>query len=457
MSSFFSRFLLFSSRVLSLIVFLFTFGGNLAIADDHPFAILQGASSDKEVQISIQASIHDEVVAHILGPANELLSFEQSRRYVPSTDQELLTLKVQNLSPEVTYRLVVRSRKDLKEDVRTFRSLNVQKKNARIAAFSCSADVFHNSAIWLELAAQKPDLLISTGDIVYLDRANLLRSSKPRSAAEVWRRHSEARNKLGLYRWSHLVPLIGTWDDHDFGFNNVVPPWELAEAAFEAYEAFIPRREISGVFEKGPKMASLAHLFGQKFVLLDNRSFQGLDAQARQYGIIQEQWLKGLQLGRSAILVSGSQFFGGYLKKDSYEWNYPEDFFRFQSFLRTFNTEFVFLSGDIHFSEVMSLPEEILGYHTYEITSSPMHSGTFPGRHLIKQHLGAQNPYRIGATSTFNFIILDFLEAEKVKAEAKIISWRGRVLFNTSIDLNQSNIYDCQKWLEAQSSSFGRR
>src|SRR5690606_1447406 len=120
----------------------------------------------------------------------------------------------------------------------------------------------------------------------------------------------------------------------------------------------------------------------------------------------QVSWMKGLRLAKQSFLMTGSQFFGAYLKKDSFEGTYPQAFKNFLVQLGQMPSRFVLASGDIHFSEVMKIESEALGYETYEITSSSIHSLTMPGSHVIRP----RNPRRIPGlvTSTHNFLTLEW-------------------------------------------------
>jgi hypothetical protein len=117
----------------------------------------------------------------------------------------------------------------------------------------------------------------------------------------------------------------------------------------------------------------------------------------------QEDWLmKSLaEAATPTWLLNGSQFFGKYLEKDSFEGRHPYQFKRVLEKLRSIEAPVVFGSGDVHFSEVMRIEKPALGYETFEITSSSMHSLTAPWVNIRKT-----NPRRIATTWHYNYVVV---------------------------------------------------
>ena len=99
--------------------------------------------------------------------------------------------------------------------------------------------------------------------------------------------------------------------------------------------------------------------------------------------------------------MNGSQFFGGYLKKDAFEFWHLDNFKDVCRELSKQEAPVVFASGDVHFTEYMRIEPEILGYPTFEIVSSAIHSTTIPFNHLRKK-----NPRRINANSANQFTVV---------------------------------------------------
>ena len=131
------------------------------------------------------------------------------------------------------------------------------------------------------------------------------------------------------------------------------------------------------------------------------------------------------------LLVNGEQFFGGYRGKYAVESSYPLDMDWLLASVRASGRASGFISGDVHFSEFMELEPELIGQLSVEITSSSMHSVTYPG-----QHERYTNPRRRAATSSHNFVLLDLhIDEGIVTGQAASIGTDGRLLFQRNLQI----------------------
>jgi hypothetical protein len=107
------------------------------------------------------------------------------------------------------------------------------------------------------------------------------------------------------------------------------------------------------------------------------------------------------QSATPAWVINGNQMFSGkgLGMKEAFEENHPRHFVKFINDLKDIKAPVIFGSGDVHFSEIMRVPRERIGYETYELSSSSMHS--YVGD-------GWDNPMRLpGAVSLeFNFMLI---------------------------------------------------
>lgn len=284
-------------------------------------------------------------------------------------------------------------------DSRNFRALDTRKPNGRFALVSCMMDLLTpiQGYMWEAMERAKPDVVFIIGDASYADVGG------NGSIESNWSRHVQSRRALDLYYWKDLIPVVATWDDHDYAGDNATKNHPLngqSIKVFQAMFAFTPRPSAS----LGPGVASLVELFGQRFYLMDDRTWRDEwnAPQGLHWGNQQEDWLfKSLASStKPAWLLNGSQYFGAYLEKDSFEGRHPFQFKRVLERLRSIEAPVVFGSGDVHFSELMRIEKSLLGYETFEVTSSSMHSMTAPWINIRKT-----NPRRIATTWHYNFVV----------------------------------------------------
>jgi hypothetical protein len=93
----------------------------------------------------------------------------------------------------------------------------------------------------------------------------------------------------------------------------------------------------------------------------------------------------------------------------------------------------VFGSGDVHFSEIMSVDPKYLGYRTYEYTSSAIHSLNLPVKLIYR------NPRREAFTWHHNFLIIDSkTSGNGLKIKAMAINARNSVAFSHEAKVTRS-------------------
>lgn len=416
------------------------------------YSILQGSTSDRVTHFTV------------LAPRGESLEFrattlaggysrpsEQTVSAEDGSDWVLHRLTFDHLDPRFEYQLEV-SEGGVIRDQRSFRSLDLTRKQGRVGILSCMVRQLHNPWMWsaLNQPANRPDLMLWIGDSVYLDREqNLFVARQPTSRLEVWEAYANSRNTLDVFFWRDLVPVLSVWDDHDAGGDNVTEAnFPLMPEVRKVYDQFFANDPIPGFIEQGPGLAKSFQLFGKNFIMLDDRSFREADMRSPMWGATQEQWLLDQVRAGDNFLVNGVQFFGRFIQKDSYEYDYPEHFADFIPHLRRIGqaraARIAFVSGDTHFSEVQEIGASHLGYTTYEVTSSSVHSFGFAGHYLLKP----ENPRRLAVTGPHNVILLE-LSGEgtgRFAFDARSLGWRGGDLFKLHLEVSTA---DCESLLSA--------
>lgn len=286
-------------------------------------------------------------------------------------------------------------------DQRFFKTVDLNRKQIRFAILSCMNDSFDepSTSMWDSLATVQPDYAFMVGDTCYSDNSNRRKDEKG-----YWQRYCDTRMGLGHFRQRRLIPTLAVWDDHDYGDNNATKDLPQKQITAELFDIFFGNLEVEG-YKSTFGAGKVFQAAGQNFYFMDCRSFRDDSKTARglHWGTEQQNWLMD-DLNRSektAWLLNGSQFFGGYLGKDSFESSHRENFRAMLTELSRVKSKVAFASGDVHFSEIMKVEQELLGYETFEVTSSSMHSFTFPLHQFRKK-----NPRRIESTSAHNFVVV---------------------------------------------------
>ena len=372
-------------------------------------AVMQGGTDDKSTQIVVLHKKSRSLPFLIKNTSSnrELKKSQLSTRQVERSHSPwvLTHINLKGLNPASRYRIDFLNKRGEVVDSRSFKTLE-QTPKLKWAVASCMNDSFMNAQKqqWLDLMSHRPQVLFMIGDNVYADL-----KTKKVDPKVLWERYAETRNRLEVFRSQKLVPVLATWDDHDFGKNNGGVEFPYTKEAKDIFESFFPQAKNRFIFHKGPGVSRAFRFSKQNFLLLDNRSFRSkrnISAEKQfHFGSQQEKWIYGIAKKAKGPLwlISGDQFFGGYHPFESYQGNHPEAFRKFLKRLQQTGRKVLFLSGDRHLTELTRIPRKHLGYVTYEFTSSGIHSSVFPGS-LMR----TPNPLDIeGVDGTMNYMIVE--------------------------------------------------
>jgi len=402
------------------------------------YAILQGATGNGTAQFAVLVP-RDAAVQYAVKPGDgKPVQAPALREGIRRADSEWRVdrLTFRGLSPEQDHALLVIRDKGI-ADRRVFRIPDWSRAKGHIAIASCMDDTYdeEQKAIWPELLAEKPDALMLIGDNAYCDvvEGRLVRPAQPKL---LWARHVETRSRLALFRQKHLVPTFTTWDDHDYGENNAGREYPHKRASKTIFRAFFPQEEIDGFLAHGPGVSAAFTLFGQRWLLLDGRTFRSPNRESvpdeTVFGPRQEAWIAAALVRREPLwIVSGAQFFGGYHRFESYEACQPGSFARFRKMVADGSAACAFVSGDRHLAEIMKI--EDCGFPTYELTTSAIHARTYPDAWK-----DAENPRKIhGVSGALNYAVLDVEKGARLKAEVRVLGPGRKVHFEQDIDVGR--------------------
>ncbi len=244
---------------------------------------------------------------------------------------------------------------------------NIERLNSitnlsRIAFGSCN-DQKDAQPLWKDLMTTKPELFIWGGDAIYADweRSYNMAGS-----------YQKQKDQPDYQAFANQTPIIGTWDDHDYSKNNADGTLLTKRDSQQQFLDFI--EEPEGSLRRLQEGIYTSYEFGDddkriKVILLDNRYFKNLEADARMLGNMQWKWLeKELTNSKAKIhfIVAGLSIFSPLLPYTE-EWGETGDMNRMLKLLtKTKPSGVLFLTGDKHFGSIFKR------YNQLEFMSSGM-------------------------------------------------------------------------------------
>ncbi len=222
--------------------------------------------------------------------------------------------------------------------------------------------------MWSVIESHEPDLFLWAGDVVYADTTNTEKMKK---------KYRQQLDRPEYQQFTSKVPVIGVWDDHDYGINNGGKNNPIKAQAQQIFLDFLgepqgsQRRKQQGVY------TSYTYGEGQntvKLFLLDARYHRDLTGSGRAdiLGRQQWQWLENEVRQSTAsvnIIVSGisvmSPQFPFAEEWDDFKWS------RKRLFKLIDDVDLpgvLFLTGDRHFSS--HLEGKVKGQVYHEFMSS---------------------------------------------------------------------------------------
>ncbi|WP_192822467.1 alkaline phosphatase D family protein [Rufibacter sp. LB8] len=264
-----------------------------------------------------------------------------------------------------------------------------------IALGSCNSQD-RKQPLWEEILKNNPQLWIWLGDNIYGDTEDM---------ALLKVKYEKQRQQPGYQKLLATVPVVGIWDDHDYGQNNAGKEYAHKAESQQLFWDFVdepansPRRKQEGVYS--------AHTYGPpgqqvKVLLLDGRYHRDpLIGEEPKYkpnptgdmlGEAQWQWLERELTNSTAqfhLIGSGLQFIADDHRYERWG-NFPASRKRlFDLIARTKAANVILLSGDRHFAELSKIDWPGVPYPLYDLTSSGLthnwRDGFFiePNRHRV--------------------------------------------------------------------------
>ena len=330
----------------------------------------------------------------------------------------------------------------------------------KIAFGSCAIQT-KAQPIWDVIVKQEPDLFLFIGDAIYADYDG--KEAYTPTEATLKRDWNMLGNEPHYKAFQQQVPIMATWDNHDYGKHDGGSEFELKNLTKQFFLDFLgepddsERRITPGIYD--------ARIFGPEgrrvqVILLDTRWFKGpalrdkrskedrqaagltgsmgkyrpnSDPDVTLLGDDQWRWLEA-QLKQPAeirLLVSSTQVIAD--RKHMDEWgNYPLERQRlFELIERTQAQGVIILSGNVHFAELSKLNGDRL--ELYDFTSSGL-------THTNAAYAAAANPYRVaGPYDGLNFGMVEIDWDAKPSPVIRLVAMNsdGEPMFENRLSLSE--------------------
>jgi alkaline phosphatase D len=290
-------------------------------------------------------------------------------------------------------------------------------------AFGSCVNENRSMAFWDMISGQKPQAFLLIGDNVYGDTRATNAADIPTLSAS----YKKLSARAEWDRFRRTVPMMTTWDDHDYGANDAGGTFAFKEHAEKAYEAYWDSsaevRSRPGVYESrivGPQGKRV------QFIMLDSRFFRSdlvampyrdpgpalgwyipnTDPKATLLGDAQWAWLEQ-ELSKPAelrFIVSSIQLVTSAHGYESWA-NFPKERDRFYGLLAAKGVNnAVLLTGDRHAGAFYKTQVPGLKSSLWEITSSSLNFAFGKGDDGAKE----PDPARTGGLwSIPNFAVID--------------------------------------------------
>lgn len=263
------------------------------------------------------------------------------------------------------------------------------KPVTKVAFGSCSYQFIPDKKIYRRIADEKPDLFVFGGDDIYGDFFALA----PGTPEYIQGAYKQLFESPDFMYFRDRVPILPTWDDHDYGENDGTITNPVRTEARRLFlqnwniPASAPRanRPDGGIYD-AVMYGDEAHRL--QIILLDWRwnhspykesgvggAISGYDTimnpNATLLGAEQWAWLK-TELQKPAklrLIMSSTQFCASYNEGENWAVFPLEKQKMFDLIEETQANGIVFLSGDVHFGD-LSLEQPEGFYPIYDVTSS---------------------------------------------------------------------------------------
>jgi alkaline phosphatase D len=296
----------------------------------------------------------------------------------------------------------------------TIKKVVPQEKNDFTIAFgSCNRQNTEN-ILWKEIIKNKPNLWIWGGDNIYADTHDMNKLKND---------YATLKNQKGYVSLTNNIPVMATWDDHDYGKNDSGIESPTKKEAQQVFLDFLnidstsERRKQEGIYHSKNFKTKKGSI---KVIILDTRYFRTALTKSTKnkrrfvpntfgegtvLGEKQWLWLKTeLENSKAAFNIIASSIQVLAAEHGFETWgNFPHEVEKLKNtILKSKAKGVLLLSGDRHISEFSKTTFANLSFPLVDFTSSGL-------THSYKGFTNETNKYRVqNVVSEISFGVLKF-------------------------------------------------
>lgn len=304
--------------------------------------------------------------------------------------------------------------------------------------FGSCAHQDNDDQLWNELTAEKADLFIFLGDVIYGDTQDM---------SVLKAKYDKQKNRPGYQNLIKSTPTIGVWDDHDYGINDGGKYYAKKDSSKQLLLDFLDVPDTHNVYNHAGAYGKYAYTFeGHKvnFYLLDTRYFRDTlmadttgnsryltNQKGDILGEQQWRWLKeNLKASEAEINIIASSIQVIAEEHPFEKWaNFPSARKSLLELIEEVNVKnTIIISGDRHIAELSKLNLNN-GNELYDFTSSGL-------THTWDEVWEEPNQHRIGeliVAKNYGLITIDW---DNKQVELTVKGDSSEILLTHAINLN---------------------
>ena len=308
-------------------------------------------------------------------------------------------------------------------------------------AFGSCARQDKPQPIWNTIGDSDPKMFLFIGDNIYADTYD----------PDVMQNKYQRLASIPEFKaFRTKVPILATWDDHDYGVNDAGSEYPLKVESQKIFLDFWQGPDLAERYKrKGVYHSVSKEVMGLKIqvIMLDTRYHRSsllkdgngykpnTDPDATILGAEQWDWLKKefLKPADIRIIASSIQFLSNLHPYEKWN-NFPlEREKMFELIADTKANGVIFISGDRHAGEISIAHNPLIQYPIYDMTSSGLTNSTRPGTRR------EANPFRLDGSlfhTQRNFGIVKLKEIQgEIFVDLILKDSKGNSLIEHSVNL----------------------